>query len=117
MDAVDERDEVTLAHAPARAFARPVGAQAVAQPGAGAGPHYAWSGRECLGLLRVRGEALVLHAMRWPDEVRDPASLTPAPVELSDEEIDGALALMDTMTATVWRETGSATPTPRRSPS
>lgn len=59
---------------------------------------YAWSGRERLGLLRVRGEAIVLHAMRWPDEIRDPSELTPPPVELSEEEIDGALALMDTMT-------------------
>ncbi|MFC8069717.1 Ku protein [Streptomyces sp. NPDC057293] len=59
---------------------------------------YAWSGRERLGLLRVRGEAIVLHAMLWPDEIRDPSSLLPAPVEVSQEEIDGALALMDTMT-------------------
>ncbi|MFE1586995.1 Ku protein [Streptomyces sp. NPDC058737] len=59
---------------------------------------YAWSGRERLGLLRVRGEAIVLHAMRWPDEIRDPSTLLPPPVELTDEEIDGALALMDTMT-------------------
>ncbi len=59
---------------------------------------YAWSGRERLGLLRVRGEAIVLHAMRWPDEIRDPSELTPPPVEVSEEEIDGALALMDTMT-------------------
>ncbi|GGX58115.1 non-homologous end joining protein Ku [Streptomyces chartreusis] len=58
---------------------------------------YAWSGRERLGLVRVRGEALVLHAMRWPDEVRDPSELLPPPVELTDEEIDGALALMDSM--------------------
>ncbi|MDT0608907.1 non-homologous end joining protein Ku [Streptomyces lancefieldiae] len=59
---------------------------------------YAWSGRERLGLLRVREDAIVLHAMRWPDEIRDPSSLLPPPVELSNEEIDGALALMDTMT-------------------
>jgi DNA end-binding protein Ku len=59
---------------------------------------YAWSGRERLGLLRVREDAIVLHAMRWPDEIRDPSSLTPPPVEVSDEEIDRALALMDTMT-------------------
>ncbi|MFE1444156.1 Ku protein [Streptomyces sp. NPDC058739] len=59
---------------------------------------YAWSGRERLGLLRVREGAIVLHAMRWPDEVRDPAELYPDPVQLSDDEIDGALALMDTMT-------------------
>ncbi len=59
---------------------------------------YAWSGRERFGLLRVRDEAIVLHAMRWPDAIRDPSSLTPPPVELTDEEIEGALALMDTMT-------------------
>ncbi len=59
---------------------------------------YAWSGRERLGLLRVRGEAIVLHAMLWPGEIRDPSSLLPAPVEVSQEEVDGALALMDTMT-------------------
>lgn len=39
---------------------------------------YAWSGRERLGLLRVRGEAIVLHAMRWPDEIRNPSELAPA---------------------------------------
>jgi DNA end-binding protein Ku len=60
---------------------------------------YAWSGRERLGLLRVRDEAIVLHAMRWPDEIRDPATLVPPPTEVSEQEIEGALALMDTMAA------------------
>ena len=59
---------------------------------------YSWSGRERLGLIRVKDDALVLHAMRWPDEIRDPSSLLPPSVELSDEELQGALALMDTMT-------------------
>ncbi|MFE5890475.1 Ku protein [Streptomyces sp. NPDC056462] len=59
---------------------------------------YAWSGRERLGLLRVRGDAIVLHAMRWPNEIRNPAELLPPPVELTDEEIESALALMDNMT-------------------
>jgi DNA end-binding protein Ku len=59
---------------------------------------YAWSGRERLGLLRVRDDVLVLHAMHWPDEIRDPASLLPPPTEVSEGEITGALALMDTMT-------------------
>ncbi|MER6563443.1 Ku protein [Streptomyces sp. NPDC001027] len=58
---------------------------------------YAWSGRERLGLLRVREDAIVLHAMRWPDEIRDPAELLPPAVEVSDGEIEGALALMETM--------------------
>ncbi|MEV6807801.1 Ku protein [Streptomyces sp. NPDC051132] len=59
---------------------------------------YAWSGRERLGLLRVRDDVLVLHAMHWPDEIRDPTSLLPPPTEVSEEEIASALALMDTMT-------------------
>ncbi|MEU0333841.1 Ku protein [Streptomyces sp. NPDC006193] len=59
---------------------------------------YAWSGRERLGLLRVRDDVLVLHSMRWPDEIRDPAELLPPPVEVSEQEIESALALMDTMT-------------------
>jgi DNA end-binding protein Ku len=59
---------------------------------------YAWSGRERLGLLRVRDDVIVLHAMRWPDEVRDPAAVDPPTADVSDEEIDGALALMETMT-------------------
>ncbi|MCG0065981.1 Ku protein [Streptomyces tricolor] len=59
---------------------------------------YAWSGRERLGILRVRDDVLVLHAMRWEDEIRDPAELLPPPTEVTEEEIAGALALMDTMT-------------------
>ncbi|MEU1085167.1 Ku protein [Streptomyces sp. NPDC005908] len=59
---------------------------------------YAWSGRERLGLLRVRDDVIVLHAMRWPDEIRDPVELLPPLVEVSEDEIDSALALMDTMT-------------------
>ena len=59
---------------------------------------YAWSGRERLGLLRVRGEAIVLHAMRWPDEIRDPSELAPAATEVTDEEISEAEHLIDRMT-------------------
>lgn len=56
---------------------------------------YAWSGRERLGMLRVRDNAIVLHAMRWPDEIRDPSELTPKPVEVTDEEIEEAELLVD----------------------
>lgn len=73
-------------------------AQALARSSKVAIAKYAWSGRERLGLLRVRDDVIVLHAMRWPDEIRDPSELLPPPVELTDEEIDSALALMDTMT-------------------
>ncbi|GHB68179.1 non-homologous end joining protein Ku [Streptomyces viridiviolaceus] len=71
--------------------------QALARSSRVAVAKYAWSGRERLGLLRVKDDVIVLHAMRWPDEIRDPSSLTPAPVDVSEEEIDGALALMETM--------------------
>ncbi|MEU5697348.1 Ku protein [Streptomyces aurantiacus] len=59
---------------------------------------YAWSGRERLGLLRVRDDSIVLHAMRWPDEIRSPQGLAPTAVEVSDDEIEGARALIDHMT-------------------
>ncbi|MFE9454704.1 Ku protein [Streptomyces sp. NPDC006739] len=59
---------------------------------------YAWSGRERLGMLRVRGDALLLQELLWPDEIRDPTELLPSPTEVSEDEIEGALALMDSMT-------------------
>ncbi|MET8781816.1 Ku protein [Streptomyces sp. NPDC004589] len=59
---------------------------------------FAWHGRERLGLLRVRDEALVLHSMRWPDEIRDPAELAPPDIRLSDGEITEAQHLIDRMT-------------------
>ncbi|MFD9721084.1 Ku protein [Streptomyces sp. NPDC059076] len=60
---------------------------------------FAWHGRERLGLLRIKENALVLHSMRWPDEIRSPESLAPEHVDLEESEIEGALALMDTMAA------------------
>ncbi|MEV7740087.1 hypothetical protein AB0O75_50150 [Streptomyces sp. NPDC088921] len=58
----------------------------------------AWSRRERLGLLRVRGTTIVLYAMRWPDEVRNPAAVDPPNESVSQEEIEQALALIDHMT-------------------
>ncbi|WEH35182.1 Ku protein [Streptomyces sp. AM 4-1-1] len=58
---------------------------------------FAWHNRERLGLLRVREGAIVLHSMRWPDEIRSPESLTPRVVELDEDEIDRAVQLTDTM--------------------
>lgn len=49
-------------------------------------------------MLRVRDDALVLHAMRWPDEIRSPAELLPPPTKVSEQEIESALALMESMT-------------------
>ncbi|WP_097869906.1 non-homologous end joining protein Ku [Streptomyces sp. rh34] len=58
---------------------------------------FAWHNRERLGLLRVREGAIVLHSMRWPDEIRSPESLAPRQVELDDDEIERAVQLTDTM--------------------
>ncbi|MDQ0700911.1 Ku protein [Streptomyces sp. W4I9-2] len=59
---------------------------------------FAWHGRERLGLLRVREGAIVLHSMKWPDEVRNPESLAPREVEVGEDEIKQALQLADRMT-------------------
>ncbi|MFF2475058.1 Ku protein [Streptomyces sp. NPDC058066] len=58
---------------------------------------FAWHGRERLGLLRIKGDAIVLHAMRWPDEIRSPETLAPPAIEIPEGEIKRALALMDVM--------------------
>ncbi|WP_328886160.1 non-homologous end joining protein Ku [Streptomyces sp. NBC_00316] len=59
---------------------------------------FAWHNRERLGLLRVRDNAIVLHAMRWPDEIRDPAELAPKEPVLDEKEIEQAVQLADSMT-------------------
>ncbi|MFJ3088996.1 Ku protein [Streptomyces sp. NPDC086838] len=59
---------------------------------------FAWHNRERLGLLSIRDDALVLHSMKWPDEVRSPAELAPPAVDLDEDEIDQALVLMESMT-------------------
>ncbi|WP_406384958.1 Ku protein [Streptomyces sp. NBC_01618] len=58
---------------------------------------FAWHGRERLGLLRVREGAIVLHSLRWPDEIRSPQSLAPRTIDLDDDEIERAVQLTDTM--------------------
>ncbi|MGW4490435.1 non-homologous end joining protein Ku [Streptomyces sp. NPDC004376] len=73
-------------------------AQALARSTKVAVARYAWSGRERLGLLRMRDGALVLLPLWWPDEIRDPARVAPPTATVSDAEIASALALIDTMT-------------------
>lgn len=72
--------------------------QALQRSGRVAVTKWAWNGRERLGILRVREGALVLHRLLWRDEVRDPDTLAPAPVDVGDSEIDEAVALIDAMT-------------------
>ncbi|MET8732165.1 Ku protein [Streptomyces parvus] len=58
---------------------------------------FAWHGRERLGLLRIREGAIVLHSMKWPDEVRNPDELAPREVEVGEDEIEQALQLAERM--------------------
>ena len=60
---------------------------------------FALRNRERLGLLSLLEDALVLHSMHWPDEIRDPSELAPDAVDLDEDEIEHALALMDSMSA------------------
>ncbi|GGS23598.1 hypothetical protein GCM10010284_65800 [Streptomyces rubiginosohelvolus] len=62
------------------------------------GAKFAWHGRERLGLLRIREGAIMLHSMKWPDEVRNPDELAPREVEVGEEEIERALELAERMT-------------------
>jgi DNA end-binding protein Ku len=60
---------------------------------------FAWHGRERLGLLRVKGDTIVLHAMRWDDEIRDADEAAPKQaVDVGDAEIDAAVQLIEGMT-------------------
>ncbi|WP_407842158.1 Ku protein (plasmid) [Streptomyces sp. DSM 116496] len=56
-------------------------------------------GRERLALLRVVGDALCLHIMLWPDELRstDGVSTPPADVNLPEEEVQAAIALTEAL--------------------
>ncbi|GGS99328.1 non-homologous end joining protein Ku [Streptomyces cinerochromogenes] len=59
---------------------------------------YALRGRERLGMLRVVDDAIAMHGLLWPDEVRAPEGVAPdADVTIRDKELDLADALMDTL--------------------
>ncbi len=59
---------------------------------------FALRGRERLGMLRVVGDAIAMHGLLWPDEVRAPEGVAPdAGVTIRDQELDLADALMDTL--------------------
>ncbi|MFD4392608.1 Ku protein [Streptomyces sp. NPDC058495] len=59
---------------------------------------YALRGRERLGILRPHGDALLIQGLHWGDEIRSPAGLAPPPVDLTEEEIERALTLLESMT-------------------
>ncbi|MGV9251577.1 non-homologous end joining protein Ku [Streptomyces sp. NPDC003697] len=59
---------------------------------------FALRGRERLGMLRVVGDAIAMHGLLWPDEVRAPEGIAPdTNVSVRDKELDLADALMDTL--------------------
>ncbi|CAL2072313.1 Ku protein [Streptomyces murinus] len=59
---------------------------------------FALRGRERLGMLRVVDDAIAMHALLWPDEVRAPEGVAPdVDVTIRDKELDLADALMDTL--------------------
>jgi DNA end-binding protein Ku len=59
---------------------------------------FALRGKERLGMLRVVGDAIALHGLLWPDEVRTPEGVAPdTSVTVNDKELDLADALMDTL--------------------
>ncbi|WP_245766658.1 Ku protein [Streptomyces colonosanans] len=59
---------------------------------------FALRGRERLGMLRVVEDAIALHGLLWPDEVRAPEGIAPdTRVTVNDKELDLAHALMDTL--------------------
>jgi DNA end-binding protein Ku len=56
--------------------------------------------RETLALLRVRGKAIVLQTMLWPDEVREPEfDVLDADVELRPQELTMAASLVESLGA------------------
>ncbi|MGW7199454.1 non-homologous end joining protein Ku [Streptomyces chryseus] len=59
---------------------------------------FALRGRERLGMLRVVDDAIVMHGLLWPDEVRAPEGVAPETnVTVRDAELDLADALMNTL--------------------
>ncbi|MGW5634210.1 non-homologous end joining protein Ku [Streptomyces sp. NPDC003832] len=59
---------------------------------------FALRGRERLGMLRVVGDAIAMHGLLWPDEVRAPEGVAPeTDVTVRDKELDLADALMATL--------------------
>ncbi|MBO8198747.1 Ku protein [Streptomyces smyrnaeus] len=61
--------------------------------------------RESLGMLRVYEDALALHTMLWPDEIRSVGGVAPeGDVAVRDAELDLADTLMETLGELDWSE-------------
>ncbi|GAA0478432.1 Ku protein [Streptomyces olivaceiscleroticus] len=54
--------------------------------------------RETLAMLRVHDDAIVMHALLWPDQIRSPQGLAPKEdVQIRDNELTLAETLMDSL--------------------
>nr|WP_275306647.1 Ku protein [Streptomyces yunnanensis] len=59
----------------------------------------AMRGRETLAMLRAHDEALVMHALLWPDQVRSAEGIAPEAVRIRENEMKLAETLMDSLGA------------------
>jgi DNA end-binding protein Ku len=73
--------------------------EALKRAGKGAVGKYAIRGSENLGLIYPQGDVLVLHRLRWPDEIRAAADAAPtSSIDIiTDDELQGALGLIDAL--------------------
>ncbi|MFD3330688.1 Ku protein [Streptomyces sp. NPDC058701] len=58
---------------------------------------FAMRDRERLGLLRVRDQVMVLHGLRWPDEIRFTDQVPVPDTTVTDTEVDAVVALAETL--------------------
>lgn len=47
--------------------------------------------RKRLWILRVKGEVIMLHALRWPVEIRSPSQVPVPDVVVSEGEVEAAV--------------------------
>jgi len=72
--------------------------QALAESGKAAVGKFAMRNAEHLALVRARGEVLLLHTLRWPDELSAPAEAAPkGRVSISDSELQLADTLIEAL--------------------
>lgn len=59
---------------------------------------FAMRDRERLGLLRVKGQVILLHALRWPDEIRSTSQVPVPDTTVSEGEVEAAVRLAESLT-------------------
>ncbi|MFJ4320581.1 Ku protein [Streptomyces lavendulae] len=61
---------------------------------------FAMRDRERLGLPRVKENVIMLHALRWPDEIRSTSQVPVPDTAVSEQEVDAAVRLAETLAGT-----------------